>query len=190
MSPETAIALALGLPLGGAVLTGLLAHRPNVRETFTLLVGVGLFCSVVSLVPDVAGGQRPSLSLFEILPGLALAFEVEPLGLLFALVASGLWVVTSGYSIGYLRGLGEEHQTRYYACFAVAILGAIGAAMAQNLLTLFLFYEVLTLSTYPLVTHHGTEKAMRGGRTYLGLLLFTSVGLLLLAILWTWQAAG
>jgi multicomponent Na+:H+ antiporter subunit D len=190
VSSETAITLALVLPLAGAVLTGLLATRPNVRETFTLLVGVALFGTVVTLVPEVLGGGRPALRLFEILPGLALAFEVEPLGLLFGLVASGLWIVTSCYSIGYMRAHREGHQTRYYACFAVAILGAIGVAMAQNLLTLFLFYEVLTLSTYPLVAHHGTDKAMRGGRTYLGLLLFTSVGFLLLAILWTWQAAG
>jgi multicomponent Na+:H+ antiporter subunit D len=110
--------------------------------------------------------------------------------MLFALVASVLWFVTTCYSIGYMRGHHESHQTRYYAFFAIAISGAIGVAMAANLLTLFVFYEVLTLSTYPLVTHHGDEKARRGGRTYLGLLLTTSVGMLLLAIVWTWQVAG
>jgi len=125
-----------------------------------------------------------------VIPGLALAFELEPLGLLFALVASGLWLVTSCYSIGYMRGHGETHQTRYYAFFAVAISGAVGVAMAANMLTLFVFYEVLTLSTYPLVTHHGDEKARRGGRTYLGILLATSIGMLLLAIVWTWMVAG
>jgi multicomponent Na+:H+ antiporter subunit D len=105
-------------------------------------------------------------------------------------VASGLWIVTTCYSIGYMRANHEDHQTRYYACFAVAILGAIGAALAKNMLTLFLFYEVLTISTYPLVAHHGTEKAMRGARTYLAILLTTSIGLLLLAVIWTWAVAG
>ena len=108
---------------------------------------------------------------FEILPGLPLAFELEPLGMLFALVASGLWIVTTCYSIGYMRAHQEKNQTRFYACFAIAIFAALGVAMAKNVLSLFIFYEVLTLSTYPLVTHHGDERAMRGGRTYLGVLL-------------------
>ena len=190
MSPETAIVAALVLPLGGAVLALLFDKRPNVRETATLLVAAALLVVVASLLPEVLAGERPAVSLFEVIPGLALAFELEPLGLLFALVASGLWLVTSCYSIGYMRGHGETHQTRYYAFFAVAISGAVGVAMAANMLTLFVFYEVLTLSTYPLVTHHGDEKARRGGRTYLGILLATSIGMLLLAIVWTWMVAG
>ena len=119
-----------------------------------------------------------------------MAFRLEPLGMLFALISSGLWIVTTCYSIGYMRAHQEDHQTRYYACFAVAIFAAIGAAMAQNMFTLFIFYEVLTFSTYPLVTHHGTESAREGGRTYLSILLFTSVAFLLLAIVWTWMIAG
>jgi multicomponent Na+:H+ antiporter subunit D len=110
--------------------------------------------------------------------------------LLFALVASGLWFVTSCYSIGYMRARDESNQTRYYAWFAVAIFGAMGVALAANMLTLFVFYELLTLSTYPLVTHNGDEKARRGGRVYLGILLTTSIGMLLFAVIWTWQIAG
>ena len=79
--------------------------------------------------------------------------------MLFALVASGLWIVNSIYSIGYMRGNDETHQTRFYVCFALALAATMGIAFAGNLLTLFLFYEVLTLVTYPLVTHHGTEDA-------------------------------
>jgi multicomponent Na+:H+ antiporter subunit D len=89
-----------------------------------------------------------------------------------------------------MRAHHDEHQTRYYACFAIAILGAVGAALAGNMLTLFVFYEVLTISTYPLVAHHGTEKAMAGARTYLAILLTTSIGMLLLAVAWTWKIAG
>jgi multicomponent Na+:H+ antiporter subunit D len=190
VNPETAIIAALVLPFGGAVLALLFDKRPNVRETATVLVATTLLVVVASLLPEVLAGERPAVSLFEVIPGLALAFELEPLGLLFALVASGLWLVTTCYSIGYMRGRGESHQTRYYAFFAVAISGAIGVAMAANMLTLFVFYEVLTLSTYPLVTHHGDEKARRGGRVYLGILLATSIGMLLLAIVWTWMVAG
>jgi multicomponent Na+:H+ antiporter subunit D len=190
VTPETAIQLALALPLIAAILTLLLGKRPNVRELFTLLSGAGLFATVVALAPSVIAGARPSVTLLEVLPGISLAFEVEPLGLLFAFVAAGLWIVTTFYSIGYMRAHEEDNQTRFFTCFAIAIFAAIGAAMSKNMFTLFVFYEVLTLSTYPLVTHHGTDKARRGGRTYLGVLLFTSIMFLLLAVVWTWNLAG
>ena len=189
MTDAMTIELALALPLIATLLTGLFGKRPNLREMFTLLSGAALLLVVVSLAPKVFAGARPEVKLFEVMPGLAVAFKVEPLGLLFALVASSLWIVTTCYSIGYMRARNEEHQTRYYACFALAILAAMGVAMAQNMFTLFIFYEMLTLITYPLVTHHGTESACRGGRTYLGILLFTSIGFLLLAVVWTWKIA-
>jgi multicomponent Na+:H+ antiporter subunit D len=94
------------------------------------------------------------------------------------------------YSIGYMRGNNEQHQTRFYACFAIALAATMGVAFSANLLTLFVFYEVLTLSTYPLVAHKGDEAAKKGARTYLGILLATSIGLLLPAIIWTWSVAG
>jgi len=190
VSPDTALVLALVLPLSAAGVTALFARRPDLREGATLLHGLALFGSVTTLVPHVLDGQRPALRLFELVPGLPIAFELEPLGMLFALVASGLWIVTTCYSIGYMRAHEEANQTRFYACFAIAILGAMGVALAANVLTLFLFYEVLTLSTYPLVTHHGTEAAKRGGRTYLGILLTTSVAFLLFAVVWTYEIAG
>jgi multicomponent Na+:H+ antiporter subunit D len=120
----------------------------------------------------------------------AVAFEVEPLGMTFALVSSGLWILTSLYSIGYMRGAGEKNQTRFYACFAVALFAATVIAFAQNMFTLFIFYEILSLSTYPLVAHKGTREAKHGARVYLGLLLGTSIGFQLMAILVTWWLAG
>jgi multicomponent Na+:H+ antiporter subunit D len=110
--------------------------------------------------------------------------------MLFALVASGLWIVTTLYSIGYMRGHHEKNQTRFYLFFAMAISAAMGVAFAGNLFTLFLFYEVLTLCTFPLVTHHQTEEAKRAGRVYLGILLSTSVAFQLLAIIWAYSLAG
>ena len=181
---------ALALPLGGAVLILLFGRYPNLREGATLATGAALFATVVSLSGPVIAGARPALELMEVFPGLSISFELEPLGALFALVASGLWIVTSCYSIGYMRAHEEENQTRYYVAFAVSIFGAIGVALAGNMLTLFVFYEVLTLSTYPLVSHHGTEKAMKGARTYLTVLISTSIGFLLLAVAWTWVIAG
>lgn len=190
MSPELLLNLAILLPSLGAVLIALTGRWPNLREGVTLATALALAYVVFSLIPLVLAGARPTVLWLELLPGLPLALELEPLGMVFATVASGLWIVASLYSIGYMRGNREGHQTRFYVCFAIAIASALGLALSANLVTLFVFYEVLTLSTYPLVTHKGTDDAMRAGRTYLGILISTSIGLLLLAVLWTWQLAG
>ncbi len=190
MNPETALLLALAIPLLGAVAIAVSGPYPNLREGVTLAVALLLAGAVYSLLPAVLAGARPGLELVEIMPGLPLRFTVEPLGMLFAAVASLLWPFNSLYSIGYMRSNQESHQTRFYVCFALALAATIGIAFAGNLLTLFVFYEALSLSTYPLVTHHGTPDAMAAGRVYLGILLTTSIGLFLLAILWTWHSAG
>ncbi|MBP7201583.1 MAG: monovalent cation/H+ antiporter subunit D family protein [Propionivibrio sp.] len=181
---------SLLLPLIGAI--GIvLAHRhPDLREGVTLTTAVLLFVSVCQLVGPVTDGLRPALMLLEPLPGMPVAFRVEPLGMLFALVASSLWIVNSVYSIGYMRGNREQHQTRFYLCFALSIAAALAIAFAANLLTLFLFYEVLTLVTYPLVTHAGSEKAKQAGRIYLGILMGTSVLFLLPAVIYTAFVSG
>lgn len=182
--------LAIAVPVAGALLIALFSRWPNLRETVTLATAGVLLAVVAGITPDVLAGARPSAVLLTTLPGITLELRVEPLGMLFALVASLLWIVNSIYSIGYMRANREAHQTRYYVCFAIALASTMGVAFAGNLLTLFLFYELLTLSTYPLVTHHGTPEARRAGRVYLGILLGTSIGLMLLAIAWTWMLAG
>ena len=190
--PQATIAIAMLLPLVGAVGVQLLGRyvSDNARDAWTVLVGLATFSQVVALVGPVRAGQSPSLALPEWMPGLGLGFEVEPLGLLFALVASGLWIPTSLYAFGYMRGHDEQNQTRFFTCFALAISAALGIAFAGDLVTLFLFYEILTFSTFPLVTHAGTEAAVKAGRLYLGILVSTSVLFLLLAILWTANLAG
>ena len=190
MTGEIAIVVAVLVPLVGALLIAASHRHPNQREAATLVTATALFILVLSLLSPVMAGERPTATLWEIIPGISFALEAEPLGMLFALVASFLWIVTSVYSIGYMRGHHEENQTRFYVCFAIALCSAIGVAFAANMFTLFIFYEVLTLSTYPLVTHHGTDEARRGGRTYLVLLLFTSIVFLLLAVVWTWSLTG
>ncbi len=190
MTPETAILGALAAPIFGAALIAAAHARPNLREGVTLASACLLFVLVGSIAPTVLGGGRPAVRLGEVMPGIELAFVVEPLGMLFALIASGLWIVNSLYSIGYMRGNQEHHQTRFYVCFAGALAATMGVAFAGNLFTLFLFYEALTLITYPLVTHHGTDEAKRAGRLYLCVLVGTSIFFLLVAIVWTWLAAG
>ncbi len=190
MSASMLIALSMLLPAAGAILIALAGRWPNLRETITLVTAVSLMACVWSLLPLVAAGERPALRAWEMMPGFEIAFEVEPLGMLFAALASLLWIVNSVYSIGYMRGNGEQHQTRFYACFAIALAATMGIAFAGNLLTLFLCYEILTISTYPLVAHKGDKATIKSARVYLGILIGTSIGLFLPAILWTQTVAG
>jgi len=191
MNMESLILAALIVPLAGALLIGLAGRiNPNLRELVTLTTaGLLIFC-VWSLLPAIYQGDRPGLQLAEVLPGIHIAFQVEPLGMMFAALASGLWLVNSIYSIGYMRGNNEKKQTRFYVMFAVSLAATMGIALAGNLFTLFLFYEALTLSTYPLVSHKGDKATVKSARVYLGILMSASIGLLLPAIIWTYSVAG
>jgi len=188
--PECLLTAAVAIPFVAALIIPLFHRSPNLREAVTLGASVLLCLAVILLVAPVLAGGRPEWNGVQVLPGIAFAFRLEPLGMLFALVASSLWIVNSIYSIGYMRAHDEPRQTSYYVCFAIALGGAIGVAFAKNLLTLFLFYEILTISTYPLVTHRRDGEAMASGRLYLLLLLGTSMVLFLPAIIATFVIAG
>ena len=190
LSLESMLQLSILLPLvatAGIIAAG---HMPNLREAVSIGTGLVVFYLVFQLYHGLEQGEVISLQWWQLVPGLQLSFAIEPLGMLFALVASFLWIITTVYSIGYMRSHNEQNQTRFYACFAIAIGSAMAIAFAANLFTLFIFYEVLTLSTYPLVTHAGTPEARKGGRIYLGILLSTSIAFFLLAVISTWFVAG
>ena len=190
MSIETLYILILVIPLLTAVGVLVCRKNENVRETVTIVGGISLFLTVVTLALNYDFEQTVRLTLLEPFPGLSIALELEPLGLIFTLVAGFLWPVTSLYAIGYMRGHHEKNQTRFYFAFAISIFATMALALSANLLTLFLAYELLTLFTLPLVTHAGTEAARRAGWTYLGILMTTSIGFLLLAVIWTWSITG
>ena len=166
------------------------SKRPNLREGWTFLAAVTKLGIVASMIPVVLGGQEIVYNLIDIVPGVGLAFRVDALGLLFALVSSSLWIVTSAYSIGYMRGLDEHSQTRYFCFFALALSATVGVAFAANLLTLYLFYEMLSLATYPLVTHHQDAEARSSGRKYLLYIMGTSIAFALPAMLISYDLAG
>lgn len=190
MSDAMLIGLPLAIAAAGILLILASGRLPWLRDGVTVAVAVAMFIAVVQALPSVAAGARPSVTWFEFFPGLSVSFMIEPLGMVFAMLASGLWILTAIYAIGYMRGAKEKHHTRFHMFFAVAVMSATGIAFAGNMFTLFLFYEVLTLSTYPLVAHKGTAAARNGARLYLGLLLGTSIGLLLPAVVATWWLAG
>ena len=183
--------LAVFAPAFGALLIACTGERrANLREFWSVAAGVVMFGFVASMVPEVLAGRSPECVLARILPGIELAFRVDGFGLLFALGASLLWIVTSFYSIGYMRSLSEHAQTRYFACFALALTATIGVAFSANLFTLFLFYEGLTFVTYPLVGHNETAEARAGARKYVIYLLGAAKVGLMAAIILTYNAAG
>jgi len=167
--------VASSLPAAAVAVPGLavpaiyaLRHRPTAREGVTLAASVGLVGVVTAATGPVLGGDRLVASTAPYLLDVSLVLAADPFGTLFALLAAVLWVVTSVYSTGYVRALGEDGQTRYFAAFAASIAATMGVAFAANLLTLFVCYELLTVATYPLVVHAGTDEARAAGRTYLG----------------------
>lgn len=189
-TPNWLIDAAILTPLIGVAGVVAFSRMQNIREAVSILAGIALISINLALYFSFNEGQSISRHWMEILPGLNLSFKIDAMGLLFSLVASLLWPVTTLYAIGYMRGHKEDHQTRFYACFAISIAAVMAIAYAENLFTLFVFYEVLSLCTYPLVTHAGTEKAKRGGRIYLGILMGTSIAFFLPAIIVTWLVAG
>ena len=158
------------------LLTG--ERRKNLRETWTVLAAAIKFSLIFSMVGPILQGQVMECSLLPIVPGLTLQFRVDAFGLVFGLVSSGLWILTSIYSIGYMRRLQEHSQTRYFFCFALALSATVGIAFSANLLTLYIFYELLTISTWPLVAHKETPEALAAGRKYLVYTLISSTLLL------------
>jgi len=195
MAPAPAFAVQPLLPvlvsaIGALLIAGTGERRANLREFWSVAAGVLQLVFVGWMIPDVLAGRTPECVLARILPGVELAFRVDALGLLFALGASALWIATSFYSIGYMRSLAEHAQTRYFACFALALSATMGVAFSANLFTLFLFYEALTLATYPLVAHKETPEARAGARKYVIYLLGAAKAFLLAAIVLTYNVAG
>src|SRR4030066_381797 len=164
--------------------------KPNLREFWSVAAGVLKLAIVVSMVPAVLDGKTIEYTLFHLLPGIDIKFRVDTFSILFALGASFLWILTSFYSIGYMRTLNEHAQTRYFACFAVAFSTTMGVAFSANLFTMFLFYEGLTIITYPLVGHKDTPEAKAGARKYAIYLLGAAKLFLVAAIILTYNLAG
>lgn len=185
------ILITMALPALAMIANIALRSDANLRDGTTFVLAILTFLMVLRLFFTVpVAGYMAAVTWFTVMPGLEVAFHIEPLGMVFALLASGLWIVTHVYAIGYMRGANEANQPRFFACFGLAISAVMGIAFAANLLTLFLFYELLTISTYPLVAHKGNDAARSGARTYLAILIGTSISLFLLAILWTYHATG
>lgn len=182
--------IALLLPLIGTLGVMIRGGEENIREGISSVTSILLFCVVLSLIPDILDGKTLSCRLFTILPGLTITLRADAMSMIFAIVASSLWTIAVFYSMGYMRGLQEHAQTRFNACFALAIFGAIGVAFSDNLFTMYLFYEIVSICTYPLVAHHQDKEGYSGGRKYIVYLTTTAKGLLLPAMILIYVLTG
>jgi multicomponent Na+:H+ antiporter subunit D len=182
--------VAVLAPLVGAGLVMATGRKINLRETCSFLAAVTLFLVVASMVPCVRAGKTLHFTLFQLLPGLSFSLRADALSMIFALTASFLWILAVFYSAGYMRSLEEHAQTRFNTCFALALFGAIGCAFADNLLTLYLFYEIVSVTTYPLVAHHQDAEGYEGGKKYLVYLTTAAKGLILPAMVLIYVLSG
>ncbi|GAB6036253.1 monovalent cation/H+ antiporter subunit D family protein [Fundidesulfovibrio butyratiphilus] len=187
--------LAVLTALVGAILVMLNGRKPNVRETWSFVAALTMFGIIASMIGIVAPaplgeGKLITCKVFTILPGLGVSFRVDAFSMVFAMAASFLWIIAVFYSAGYMRGLHEHAQTRFNACFALALFGAIGVAFSDNLLTMYLFYEIVSICTYPLVAHHQDEEGYEGGKKYIVYLTTTAKGLVLPAMILIYVLTG
>ena len=182
------LAIAVSLLAAGAIWG--FRRQADLRDSISLVASVAKFLIVISMAPTILAGGTFQITLFTILPGVDFAFRVDALGMVFATISSLLWMAAAVYSIGYMRSQKEHAQTRFFVCFAISLSAAVGGAFAANLFTLVIFYEVLSLITYPLVYHKETEESWHGGRRYMVYLMGASKTFLLAGLALTYQFAG
>ena len=187
-SPELLIALLI--PLIGTLGVMFRGREENVREGISCVASLLLFVLVCTMIPPVLQGKTLKFTMFSLLPGVSITLRADAMSMIFALVASSLWTIAVFYSMGYMRSLKEHAQTRFNACFALAIFGAIGVAFSDNLFTLYLFYEIVSICTYPLVAHHQDEEGYSGARKYIVYLTTTAKAFLLPAMILIYVLTG
>lgn len=188
MSTSEALPLAV---LASSLLPGLLIfalpeRRVLLRTLLNLFAAVTKLALVGILIAGVHAGETYEARL-AVLPGLDLVFKADALGLLFITLSAILWLFTTLYAIGYLEGM--PHRSRFFGFFSLCVTATMGIAMAGNLFTFFVFYEFLTLSTFPLVVHRGSAKALQAGAIYLAYTLGGGT-LLLIGIVWLQHLLG
>lgn len=184
------ILLTPAIPMITAILIMASGKKPNLRESWSIIGAILTFLSVFTLLPRILAGGSFESTLFTLYPGISVKFHLDGLGILFAGTASFLWILAGFYCVGYMRGLKEHAQTRFYVCYAVSVGGAMGAAFAGNLFTLYLFYEIVSIFTYPLVAHHQDAEGYEGAKKYIVYLMFTSKAFLLPAMVLVYLQCG
>ncbi len=172
--------------LASVVLFALPEKGYRLRTTINLVAAVVKIALVAVMIWGIARGREYEAA-FTMLPGVEFVLRADALSMLFAGLSALLWLLTTIYAVGYLED--SPNRSRFFGFFSLCVASTMGIALAGNLFTFFLFYEMLTLSTYPLVVHRGTRKALRAGRNYI-IYTLTGGAVLLLAIAWLHGLVG
>lgn len=170
----------------GLIIFGLSEERRHLRSVLNLAGATVKLGLIGFMLWGVARGEQYVFR-HAVLPGLELALHADALAMLFVTLSAALWFLTTVYAIGYLEG--SPHRSRFFGFFSLCVTATVGVAMAGNLFTFFFFYELLTLSTYPLVVHRGTSSTLRAGNVYL---MYTLAGgaILLTGVVWLYGLLG
>lgn len=171
--PLTTLATSL---FAAVIIFSLPEEARRVRTYINLLAAVAKILLVIVMVGRVSEGYEDTFS-FQIVGGVDFVLRADALGVMFAGLSSLLWLCTTIYAIGYLEG--AANRKRFFGFFSLCVTSTLGIALSGNLFTFLIFYEMLTLSTYPLVVHAGSAKALAAGRVYLRYTLTAGVVLLL-----------
>jgi len=179
--------LVLLTSLVTAIVIFVLREEQHALRTALNLAGALAKLALVGVITFGVLEGRTYETRWSWLPGLDLVLRVDPISLLFAALSSLLWLLTTIYAIGYLEG--SPHRSRFFGFFSLCVTSTMGIALAGNLVTFFIFYEMLTVATYPLVIHRASPRAHAAGRIYL---LYTLGGgtVFLLGISWLQAIAG
>jgi multicomponent Na+:H+ antiporter subunit D len=180
------IALLATSLVPAAIIFALPEDRHLLRSSLNIAGAVLKVALVGVLLWRYADGRTAEVR-FELLPELPLVLRVDALALLFVSLSAVLWLLTTVYAIGYLEN--APFRSRFFGFFSLCVTATVGIALSGNLITFLVFYEALTLTTYPLVVHRGTDAALAAGRVYLTYTL--GGGLALLAgVVWLANIAG
>lgn len=158
---EVMLLLAVLLPLiAGALLPAVKLSKAK-RNIF--LMSVTLLTSL--LVCLLLANEVPRLNLIMLNDQLEIALRLDDTGRVFAGLLALLWPLTLLYAFSYMKG--DQKQTTFFSFFTMSYGVTLGIAFSANLLTLYVFYELMTLSTLPLVMHGGSGKSVSAGLKYL-----------------------
>ncbi len=164
-----------------------LKERSVVLRTTLNLLGAGVKLVLVAVLLWAVSQGETFETRLSLLPNMDLVLRADALSLLFIALSAVLWLVTTVYAIGYLEN--SPNRSRFFGFFSLCVTATVGIALAGNLITFLIFYELLTLATYPLVMHRGSEDSRRAGRVYL---MYTMAGgaLFLIGVVWLKSIAG
>ena len=191
MNLHTLIYLIVLIPLCTAIIIPLFKKIPNTAESISIVAGfINTILCIIVAKNIFFSAMESKITFAYINNYINFNFAVDNFGILFAILVNFLWSVTIIYATGYMRSHNEKNQTRFYSFFALAIFCTLGVAFSGNLFTLFMFYELLTLSTFPLVAHNLNDKTRKNVNTYIAVLVISSLTLFLSAIMLTFVYTG